>query len=176
MVRLVHTILLGLAPPGQVEAACEDPPGPSSQLCHPRLHPAACPEGVHVGQDERRHSASPQPLPAPNTGSLFRKARRGGGKVSTCQRWRGGAGVSPAGNPSQPAPASQTDGGQQGAGSNPQPAGMGDIEGCQHRSQEWNLEKRCRKARRSPGGLLLAKVFSLWLFWRCELPFLLMCE
>ena len=62
-VRLVHTILLGLAPPAQVEAACEDPPGPSSQLCHPRLHPTACPEGVHVGQDERRHSASPQPLP-----------------------------------------------------------------------------------------------------------------
>lgn len=61
MVRLVHTILLGLAAPAQVEAACEDPPGPSSQLCHPRLHPTACPEGVHVGQDERRHSASPSP-------------------------------------------------------------------------------------------------------------------
>ena len=119
MVRLGHTILLGLGPQAQVEATYEDPQGPSSQLCHPRLHPTACPECLHAGQDERRHSASPQPLPAPNTGSLFRKARRRGGKVSTCQPWRGGAGVSPARNPSQPAQASQPDRRQQGQGAVP---------------------------------------------------------
>lgn len=96
-----HIILLGLGPThthiAQVEAACEDPSCPSCYLRHPRLHPTACPKGIHAGQDERRHSAPP-PL-APNTGSLFRKAWRGGGKVRTCQQWQ--AGVSPAGSPSQ---------------------------------------------------------------------------
>lgn len=51
----------------------------------------------------------PQPLPAQNTGSLFRKAWQGGGKVSTCQWWRGRMR-----SLSQPAVASQMDRGQQG--------------------------------------------------------------
>lgn len=50
-------------PPAQVEAAREDPPCPSRQLRHPSLRPTACPKGIHAGQDERRHSASPPPAP-----------------------------------------------------------------------------------------------------------------
>ncbi|KAK2091038.1 hypothetical protein P7K49_030322 [Saguinus oedipus] len=92
MARSGHTVHLGLDSSAQVGAACEDPPGPSSQLRYPRLHPTACPKAATLaGQDERRRSASspPKALPAPNTGSLFRKAWRGGGKVSTCQPWQG---------------------------------------------------------------------------------------
>lgn len=169
---LGHAIFLASVPqPRWTETAGENPPCPRHHLHRPRLHPTACPGGVRAGQARtrgRRHSAPPpQPLPAPNTDSLFRKAWRGGRKVRTCQRWQ--AGVSPAGSPSQPARASRTDRGQQGVGSGPWPAGMEDAEGGQHGSPEWKSEQRCRQARRSRGGPRLTKVFSFWFFWRRKL-------
>lgn len=90
-VKLGCAILLGLGPPGQVEAACEDPPGPAANSAIPGSIP---PPALKASTLARMRGVTvppppPRPLPALNTGSLFRKAWRGGGKVSTCQRWRG---------------------------------------------------------------------------------------
>lgn len=85
---LSHPILAGLGPAGQVEAAREDPVGPAANSAILGSIPAL--KASTLAKMRGVTSASPpQPLPALNTGSLFRKAWRGGGKVSTCQRWRG---------------------------------------------------------------------------------------
>lgn len=88
-VRLGHAILLGLGTAGQVEAACEDPLGPAANSAIPGSIPPPALKASTLARMRGVTVPPPGPLPAPNTGSLFRKAWRGGGKVSTCQRWRG---------------------------------------------------------------------------------------
>lgn len=85
----------------------------------------------------------PQPLPAQNTGSLFRKVWQGGGKVSTCQWWWGRMGSS-----SQPAVASQMDRGQQGTREQSPASWHGSVRGASvgPRSRTW------RKAAGRPEG------------------------
>lgn len=153
-----HAVLLGLGPRAQVEAACDDPSCPSCHLCHPRLHPTACPTGIHAGQDERRHSAPP---PQPRTQAAC-SGRPGEGEEKSALV-SGGRRSVPGREPVPACSAGQTEG-SKGWGAVPSQLAWATLRGASTgpRSRTWR--RGAGRPGGHEGGLLLAKVFSLCLF------------
>lgn len=171
MVRLDRTVLRGLGPPRQVEAAvCEDPPGPAPNSAIPgSIPPPALKASVPAGQDERRHSASPPPAPpSPEHRQPVQKGQERGRKSQHLSAVAGQECPRQGARPSLLGPAGQTEG-SEGRGAVPSQLARETSRGASTgpSSGTW------RRGAGRPGGhrgLLRAKVSPSWLFWRCSFP------
>lgn len=149
--------------------------GPSS-LCHPKAPSAACPEGVPVGQDERRLKVPPQPS-SPEHRQLVQEAAGRGRKVPALSAVALAGQCPRQGTPSQPAPASpagQVEG-SKGQGAIPSQLAWetSRVPAQGPRSGAW------RRGAGRPGGhqgSLLAKVFLLVAFLEVPTPLPLVSE